>query len=398
MISEPHSGQDNLFRDIQITVVVLACGTINAINIAKLSPLIDVIREEFSLSLSGVGLLASLFSLLFVLAGIILGASVKAIGAKKSLLIALFLALIGSCITVAFQTKESLFIGRVIEGVGLILVMLTGPSLVSQHTSLERRGLLMGLWSGFMPLGNALVLFGAPLILISNSWQMVWVVGIGLNIITMMFGFKIIPNDRVKSDGKIDLSAIRQAILRPSLMILGFLFAMHSIVYQALLQFMPSFVQGIFGLPLFWASIVTVVFCLLSFSGNIVAGQLIQRGWTTFKIVICAGLSLFVLLLTMSLSGHNPFLFAAALMGVGLISGATPTVCFYLLSREKTDDIRNMPVFTAWLFQIQGCGMFIGPVAFAIVVEAQNSWIVGIGILATICLVKAGLSFLIKDD
>lgn len=262
---------------------------------------------------------------------------------------------------------------------------------------MERRGFLMGLWSGFMPLGNAMIILGAPIILISNSWQMIWVVGIALNIVAIILGFKIIPKDRVKSDGKIDLSAIRDAISRQSILVLGILFAMHSIVYQALLQFMPSFGKGIFGLPLFWASIVTVVFCLLSFSGNLVAGQMIQRGWTAAKIVLFAGTSLSILIITMTLSENNPFLFATALTGVGLITGMTPTVCFYLLSREKTDDPRNMPVFTAWLFQIQGCGMFLGPFIFAIVVEAQNSWIAGIGVLAGICFIKVGLSFFLKE-
>lgn len=383
-------------RDMMISLVVLACGAINAINIAKLAPAIDVIRDVFALSLSSMGLLVSLFSLLFVTAGIFIGAGVKAIGAKRSLVIALSLALIGSCLTLIFQTQESLFIGRVIEGVGLIIVMLTGPSLVAQHTSPERRGLLMGVWSGFMPLGNALALLGAPIILIHHSWPMIWAGGIALNIVVLIVGIKVVPKDTSQSYGRIDVHAIRQAIRRPSLFILGVLFAMHSMVYQALLQFMPSFGKSIFGLPLFWSSLITVLFCLLSFSGNIVAGQLIQRGWTAFKVVLLAGLSLTGLIITISVSADLPVLFAMALVWVGVITGFTPTICFYLMSREKTEDSRNMPIFTAWMFQIQGCGMFLGPVAFALVVENQNSWLVGIGVLSVICMGKAVMAFLLR--
>ena len=271
--------------DLKITLVLLAAGAVNAINIAKLAPSIEVIRSSFELSLSGMGLLVSLFSVLFVVAGIAVGTTVKAIGAKRALVMSMSAALIGTAITLSFQTKESLFIGRVIEGIGLITVMLTAPSLLAQHTSPARRGFLMGIWSGFMPLGNALALFGAPLILLHSSWPMIWMVGFILMIITLGLCLKIIPPDKISPSGTFDLSAIREAISRRRIMVLGFLFAMHSLVYHVMLQFMPSFGSSIFDLAIFWSSLITVGFCLLSFSGNIVAGQLIQIGWTPAKLV-----------------------------------------------------------------------------------------------------------------
>ena len=383
-------------HDLKISLVLLAAGSVNAINIAKLAPSIEVIRDAFALSLSSMGLLVSLFSVLFVHAGIAVGTTVKAIGAKKALVMAMSAALIGTLITLIFQTKESLFIGRIIEGIGLITVMLTAPSLVAQHTSPERRGLLMGIWSGFMPLGNAFVLFGAPLILTTYSWPMIWSVGFVLMLMTLVLSIMIIPQDRIQASGQFDLTAIRDAISRRSIMVLGFLFAMHSLVYQAMLQFMPSFGSSIFSLPIFWASFITVGFCLLSFSGNIIAGQFIQKGWTPKSLVFRAGTSLFVIMIMMSLFSSQPVIFALAIILLGLITGTVPTVCFYLLSREQTDDMRNMPVFTAWLFQIQGFGMFFGPVVFATIVDRQNSWVFGIGVFAVFCLVKAGLSFALK--
>ena len=101
-------------------------------------------------------------------------------------------------------------------------------------------------------------------------------------------------------------------------------------------------------------------------------------------------------MMAMSLLASQPVIFGIGIILLGLITGAVPTVCFYVLSQEKTEDMRNMPVFTAWLFQIQGFGMFLGPVVFASIVEAKESWIFGIGIFALFCLVKAGLSFALK--
>ncbi len=384
--------------DLKITGVILVAGAVNAINIAKLAPSIEVIQRVFALSLPAMGLLAALFSALFVIAGILIGAAVKAIGAKRSMIGAMMLTLVGMVLTLSFQSKESLFIGRIIEGIGLITVMLASPALITQHTSTRKRGVLMGLWSGFMPLGNALALFGVPLILLQYSWPMIWGVGVVLMIIALVLAATIIPQDRIYPTGQFDLIAIKEAISRRNIFFLGLLFGCHSIVYQALLQFMPSFAKGIFDVSIFWASLVTVVFCLLSFSGNIVAGRLLMRGWPPQRIVLRAGICLGIMMLVMSMTASMPVIFGMVLCVFGLVTGAVPTVCFYVMSHERTDDPRNIPIFTAWMFQIQGLGMFLGPVIFASIVDAQNSWVFAIAAFAVFSFAKAVLSFFVRHE
>lgn len=389
-------------HDLKITSVILACGAANAINIAKLAPTIEVIQSAFGLSLPIMGLLAALFSAMFVLAGVLLGVTVKAIGAKHALLFGMGMALIGSLITLLIQSATSLFIGRIIEGIGLITVMLSSPSLVSQHTSEARRGLLMGIWSGFMPLGNALALLGAPLILLKASWPAIWQIGFILMAICFVLGLLVIPQDKVKASGKFDFAVIKTAISRRGIFVLGLLFACHSIVYQATLQFMPSFGKSIFSIPIFYSSLITVGFCLLSFLGNIVGGQMLMRGLMPKRIVATAGILLGVFMLLMSIIPSMPFtqvmpyIFGIVLTCFGLISGFVPTICFYAMSKERSDDARDMPIFTAWMFQIQGMGMFLGPVIFATIVDTSSSWLIAIGVFSIFCFAKTGLSFFVK--
>jgi MFS family permease len=380
-------------RDLRLTLVVLACGAANAINIAKLAPAIEVIMADFSLSLSAVGLLASLFSILFVTAGILIGITIKAIGAKRALVASLMLALVGTAITLIFPVHEGLFIGRITEGIGLIAVLLSAPAILTQHTNPERRGIVMGIWGGFMPLGNALALFGAPLILTTSSWPAIWVAGFVFMSISLILCVVVIPPDRIQPPGQFDFDALKNTVQRRILLILGVLFALHSIVYQILLQFTPLIGKSIFGIPIFWASHVAVCFCLFHFIGNILTGHLLQRDWTARTIIFPGSAIMFAAMLVMSMTPDSPVIFGTALLVVGLVSGAAPPVCFYLLSHEKTDDIRNMPIFTSWMVQIMSFGMFLGPVVFAVIVEIQNSWIFGIGCFAFFYLGQAALSF-----
>ena len=187
---------------------MLLCGGVNAVNIAKLAPSIPVLQVQFSLSLSQIGLLASMFSVLILLTGVAIAGMVRLIGAKRIILLALIVAAIGNGLSLAGQNIESLFAGRIIEGVSLITVMLTAPSLIAQHTSIRRRGMVMGIWGGFMPFGNAAVLMFAPILLDRGSWQAVWIAGLGVTILVWFLTLWIIPADRQTSQKSFNYPAI----------------------------------------------------------------------------------------------------------------------------------------------------------------------------------------------
>jgi MFS family permease len=75
----------------------------------------------------------------------------------------------------------------------------------------------------------------------------------------------------------------------------------------------------------------------------------------------------------------------------GLVSGGSAPIFFYLVSRAN-DDPQNLPVFVAWVFQIQGLGMLIGPALISWVVETTHSWNIGILCLIPACLAIIALS------
>ena len=70
-------------RDFRLTIIILFCGTLNGINIAKLAPSINELSISFGLSLSQIGLLASVFTLIRVLVGVLIGGIVRGAGTKR---------------------------------------------------------------------------------------------------------------------------------------------------------------------------------------------------------------------------------------------------------------------------------------------------------------------------
>jgi len=378
--------------DAKITLTLLLCGGVNAVNIAKLSPSIPVLQANFSLSLSEIGMLASVFSILILLAGVGIAGVVQMIGARRIILLALAIGALGSGISLLGQDIPSLFMGRIIEGMSLIAVMLTAPSLIALHTSPHRRGVIMGIWSGFMPFGNAAVFLLAPLLLDIGSWQAVWEAGLFATLVVLAIAFWVIPKDRISPSLGFNSAAIAKAIRMPVLALLGFSFAAHSLIYQSLLQFMPVFNHHIAHLSLKWASGFAAVFCMLNFCGNVFSGQMLQKGFAPEKIALAAGLITATLLVTLSLSISSPFLFIGNLMTIGFLTGWLPAVCFFLVG-QHADTPEHIPVYNAWMFQIQAFGMLTGPVMISWVVETTHNWTYGLIGLIPFCLVIVGLAW-----
>ena len=381
----------SFMRDLWLTITILFCGTLSGINIAKLAPSINELSISFGLSLSQIGLLASVFTIIMVAAGVLIGGIVRGAGTKRILMAALIVACIGNAISLMGNSVASLFIGRAIEGVSLIALTLTAPSLLTQHTDPAHRGWVMGTWGGFMPLGNGLAIIAAPYLIEQGGWHLVWQVGFGFSLFVCGLGWLFIPDDNAPMKRQFDLAALKLAVALPLLAIIGLSFALHSLVYQTLIQFMPLISQSLGGFSLVEGAMITGLFCAVNFAGNLIAGQAIQRGKKPAHIVRLVFSIVPILLVLLVLFSHASFLLFLFLLLIGLVSGGSAPIFFYLVSRAN-DDPQNLPVFVAWVFQIQGLGMLIGPALISWVVETTHSWNIGILCLIPACLAVIALS------
>jgi MFS family permease len=381
----------SFMRDLWLTITILFCGTLSGINIAKLAPSINELSISFGLSLSQIGLLASVFTIIMVAAGVLIGGIVRGAGTKRILMAALIVACIGNAISLMGNSVASLFIGRAIEGVSLIALTLTAPSLLTQHTDPAHRGWVMGTWGGFMPLGNGLAIIAAPYLIEQGGWHLVWQVGFGFSLFVCGLGWLFIPDDNAPMKRQFDLAALKLAVALPLLAIIGLSFALHSLVYQTLIQFMPLIAQSLGGFSLVEGAMITGLFCAVNFAGNLIAGQAIQRGKKPAHIVRLVFSIVPILLVLLVLFSHASFLLFLFLLLIGLVSGGSAPIFFYLVSRAN-DDPQNLPVFVAWVFQIQGLGMLIGPALISWVVETTHSWNIGIVCLIPACLAIIALS------
>ena len=385
--------EKTLANDVIITTAVFFSGSLGAFNVAKIGPSIQTLQRIFDLSLTEVGILASLFGGLVVLFAAALAGFARSFGERRVMLASVAAAAAGSAVTLLLDNTPALFIGRMIEGICYMAVMLTGPAVLIRYTSESRRGAIMGVWGGFMPLGNAIVLLLAPGLLESTgSWRPVWYAGLVFAVAAFIFVYWLIPRDAPPKQSKLfNTAGFIGALRNRYIGHIGLLFAGHGVLYHSLLQFMPVINQDIIGLTLSGASALVVAFCLIGFAGNILCGQLLQAGYRPSRLAVAAGLIVAGALVAMMVWEATPIAFAAMLLVIGLVTGANPPVYFYLVSKERTD-IANMPLIFGWLFQIQAIGIIVGPAWFGFFADSFGTWSAAIAALVPFALAMAVMS------
>ncbi|NDG37490.1 MAG: hypothetical protein EBY34_07215 [Alphaproteobacteria bacterium] len=136
---------------------------------------------------------------------------------------------------------------------------------------------------------------------------------------------------------------------------------------------------------------ITGLFCVFNFAGNLITGQALQRGIAPSQIARLVFSTVAILLVLLVVFSQFTGLLFLLLVLTGLVTGGSAPIFFYLVSRSN-DDPQNLPVFVAWVFQIQGLGMLVGPAFISRVVETTNSWNIGLLCLIPACLAIVAMS------
>ena len=378
-------------RDFRLAMVILLCGAIIGLNIAKLAPSMARLIEVFSLTISEAGILASAFTLIAVFVGIFAGGLMAAAGARRVMLTAILLAVIGSLVSLVGSSFAMLLAGRTLEGLSLISIAVAGPTLLIEHTHNANRGWVMGIWGGFMPLGNLLGVMAGPLLLGNFDWQGVWLASTLFAGLVGFLAFWMIPADANPPRLRFDKGAIGAALRLPVLVGIGICFGCHSLIFQVVLQFTPFFVQQQGG-SLLLGALLIAGFCLVNFFGNSESGRLIQRGFKPINLILFTFLTIPAYIVMIFLPDSPAWLMLLGLLGLAIHTGLTPPSFFYLVGQIIRQPSQT-PVFMAYMMQIQGLGMLIGPAMLGWSVDRLGGWEGGFFVLGIPCLLASVLIY-----
>ena len=317
-------------------------------------------------------------NLVGALGGLLSGTVADLLGRRRVLLGGLLVLCLGNLIGAAAQSPVPLLVSRFIEGLGYILVVVTGPALVINIAHPRNVRQALGVWAAFVPTGTSLMMLLSPLALENVGWRGLWLANAGLLLGYAVFLARItsgLADPPLQGRKKINTpwNDIRQTLSRPGTSVMAVTFTAYALQFMAVLGFLPTLLIDDLGLKPSPAALLTALVAFMNAPGNLTGGWLLQRG---FK----RGNLLWVAALVMGLCGlgiyHAPLGGLARYLLCLIFSGVGGIIPASLISGVQLHAPKPELVATTNGLVMQGgsIGSLIGPPALATVVSAAGGW------------------------
>lgn len=344
--------------------LVVAAGVVASLQVGKVAIAVPQLRTDFGLDLTMVGWLMATFSLLGVVGAVPVGAWVARAGDRRLLVAGLLAIAIGSMVGAWAHGIAMLLIGRVVEGLGFVLITIAGPSVLQRMVAPGGKDLAFAIWSCFMPAGIAIALFSGSL---PGSWRGLWLGNAalaGLIAVLVLAGVSRGASANTREAPVSWRSMARDAAATakagaPALIAASFV--IYSLQFFALFSFLPVLLIERMGVGTATAGQLSAAACCVNVAGNLAAGMLLQRGIARWLLAALASAAMGIA----SIGIFLPVLGAVPAFVLCLVfSGAGGLLPATLIGTSPivAPSTRLVPMSMGLLMLGSNLGQMIGPV------------------------------------
>jgi MFS family permease len=388
----PHSIDMNKIKKSKyfpwiILVVVFFASIAAPLNQFKVPPIMPFLIEAFQIDLSSAGMLMSVFAITGVFLALPAGFILQQLGLKTTGLIALGSLIIGAIIGANSLSSSILLTSRIIEGIGMGFMTVLAPAAIALWFSPEKRGLPMGIWATWVPVGTLIMLILAPKLAESNGWELVWWISASFSIV-MFFLYALFisnPEESDNSHNKNDSEAqsseninIWNGIKNRDIWLMAIVFMLFAFNGLGWSSFYPTFLASERGFSLSQASLTFSLSTVMSIVSCLITGVISDRigSRSLFFTLPAIPLAFLPTLLYLADEIWIPIL----LMSYGLFVGTIPTAIFSAVP-EVMGNPKSAGLGLAIITLGQNLGFVLGPAVFGLLVSRLN-WT-----LASFCLI-----------
>ncbi len=397
-------------KDTRWSVVMAAVGAgiIGAAHIGKIPAALPMMRSELSLDLIAAGWVVSIYSATGMTLGMLIGVFADRIGHRALAVLGVALMGVGSALGALATDAFFLLASRFIEGLGFVVAVVTAPSLIARAVGPSHKRFAFGLWGSFMSTGMGAMLVLSPMVLAAWGWRGAWLVMAAASFawaLNMAIVLRTMPQGAsAPGRGARAWHDIAVTAAAPGPWLLAVCFGCYTLLWTALMVWLPTFLLEQRGVGLGGAALLTVVIILVNLPGNIIGGWLNQRGIRRWRLIAFVGVL---------------FTIAGPLIFLNLLSDAARFALALVFSFFggflPASVLGAAPVFSPTPAQIgatngllvQGShlGQFVGPPLVAAAVAFLGGWqagawifgACGVGIIAFSLLIGRAEARLAQD-
>jgi MFS family permease len=133
-----------------------AIGVLAAGQLGVVPPLVPALQQDLGLSLATAGMTVSIVTLVGALFGLPAGGWSERIGHARALRIGILIMASAAALCAAADNASTLLAARGLAGIGYLLVVVAGPSLMASTAEPRHHAFTLSLWGTFVPAGIAL--------------------------------------------------------------------------------------------------------------------------------------------------------------------------------------------------------------------------------------------------
>lgn len=374
-------------------MVVVGAGVVASLQVGKGTIAGPLLQADFGLDLGMLGWLTSVFAILGMVGGIPAGALTAKVGDRRMLCLGLGAIALGAALGAVAGSFLVLLAGRVVEGLGFLLITVAGPAVLQRVVAPATRDLAFSLWSCFMPAGMAIAMLAGPQF---GDWRALWWSSAILAGAAIIVAVLMIPKtaDRSPLSWRV-LGAdiiVTLSVRGPSLLAASF--TLYSLMFFALFSFLPVLLMDRMNVSFQTAGLLSAVAVAVNILGNLAAGVLLSRGMGRSTLLAAASVVMGIAGLGIFLPvfpDATTFLLCVAFSAVGGLIPAT-----LLATAPVVSPTPNLaPIAVGLVMQGSALGQVIAPVAVGRAIESLG-WHSAATIVGIAALLAALLAVLLR--
>ncbi len=387
-----------------VLVVLLLFSIAAPLNQYKIPPIMPVLMQAFNVQAGEAGLLMSVYAASGLLLAIPAGFIFQRLGYRPTSLIAGGSIVLGAVLGALSPSVWALTASRVIEGIGTSFMAVLAPAVISMWFAANRRGVAMGIWANWVPLGSITTLILAPYLTQALGWRAVWWFGAGYALVVTVLCLLFVgppPAANGAASGEAEAApppgpaATGRLLRNRNLWLISLAFALFCAAFAAGISFLPTYLNEVYNVPLPQGSAWTSLARVTAILAAPLAGGLSDRIGSR-KIPYMLGFLLSGLTLPLVL-----FVTGNALIGLILVQGVVTSLApsnIFSAAVETAGDERLGGLAMGVVMVGQNAGMLVGPLLFGLLVETAGGWPLAFGGLALLGLLAALAGSLAKTS
>ena len=381
-----------------IVAAAVIAGVVAGLQVGKAPAALPAIRADLGLDLVTAGWVTSLYYAVGAILGVVIGMMADRLGPRRLALVGLALLGVGSLFGGLISSGGLLLASRFVEGVGFVGITVAAPKIIAVAARPGDRGLALGIWGIYMPLGMAIAMVVTPLLLQGLGWRGLWLANAAaIAVFAVALTWSLRPRRwpaRFDAGGGFDWGGARATLGRPGPWLFGGCFVLYTLQWFAIMAWLPTFLIETQGRSAASAALYAALVVFMNVFGNLAAAWLMHRGAARWLLILVAYLVMGVTAAGIFAEFVGPqwkIPLALIFSGVGGLLPAS------VLAGAPAHAPGRSQVAMASGFVVQGaaCGSLLGPPALAAMVGVfggwQSSWWVmllfpGLGLMLTIWL------------